>query len=175
MTGRAAQLAETVRMVVLDVDGVLTDGSVFYGGTEQSEIKAFNTKDGLGIKRLIDNGIEVGIITARSSEAVARRMEELSVSIVLQGRDNKREALLEILGPRNIAPAHVAYMGDDLPDLDPLGMVRLATCPSDAVQAVRDLADWIAPFPGGRGAVRSLSDFILAAQEKEAPYQEAGR
>jgi 3-deoxy-D-manno-octulosonate 8-phosphate phosphatase (KDO 8-P phosphatase) len=66
-------------------------------------------------------------------------------------------------------------MGDDLPDLDPLGMVGLATCPSDAVQAVRDLADWIAPFPGGRGAVRSLSDFILAAQEKEAPYQEAGR
>lgn len=175
MTGRAAQLAETVRMVVLDVDGVLTDGSVFYGGTDQGEIKAFNVKDGLGIKRLIDNGIEVGIITARSSEAVARRMKELSVSIVLQGREDKRQALLEILDAKDISPAQVAYMGDDLPDLGPLGMVGLATCPNDAVKAVLDQADWIAPFPGGRGAVRSLSDFILAAQEKEIPYQEADR
>jgi len=172
MTGRAAQLAEAVRMVVLDVDGVLTDGSIFYGGTNQSEIKAFNTKDGLGIKRLIDNGIEVAVITARSSEAVSQRMQELSVGIVLQGRGNKREALLEILEASTISLSEVAYMGDDLPDLDPLRMVGLATCPSDAVPAVRDIADWVAPLPGGRGAVRSLSDFILGAQGKGAPFLE---
>ena len=102
MTGRAAQLAESIRMVVLDVDGVLTDGSVLYGETNQAEIKAFNIKDGLGIKLLLDNGIEVAIITGRSSEAVTRRMEELAVKIVLQGREDKREALLEILEPRSI-------------------------------------------------------------------------
>ena len=172
VTGRAAQLAESIRMVVLDVDGVLTDGSVLYGETNQAEIKAFNIKDGLGIKLLLDNGIEVAIITGRSSEAVTRRMEELAVKIVLQGREDKREALLEILKPRSIPLAQVAYMGDDLPDLDPLRMVGLATCPSDAVSAVCDVADWRAPCPGGRGAVRALSDFILGAQGMRTPYQE---
>lgn len=175
MTGRAAQLAESIRMVVLDVDGVLTDGSVLYGGTHQGETKAFNIKDGLGIKRLLDHGIEVAIITGRSSEAVTRRMEELTVGIVLQGREDKRDALLEILKSRDIPLTQIAYMGDDLPDLDPLRMVGLATCPSDAVSAVHDLADWVAPLPGGRGAVRALSDFILSAQETAAPYQRSDR
>lgn len=175
VTGRAAQIAESIRMVVLDVDGVLTDGAVFYGGSDQTEIKSFNIKDGLGIKRLLNHGIEVGIITGRSSDAVTQRMSELGVQIVLQGREDKREALLEILESKNIALTEVAYMGDDLPDVDPLRMVGLATCPSDAVSAVRDVADWIAPFEGGRGAVRALSDFILDAQQPDAPDREPAR
>jgi len=176
VTGRAAQLAETIQMVVLDVDGVLTDGSVLYSGAGQTEIKAFNIKDGLGIKLLRDSRIEVAIITGRKSEAVTQRMNELGVDIVLQGREDKREALLEILATRDIPLAQVAYMGDDLPDLEPLRMVGLATCPSDAVLAVHEIADWVAPLPGGRGAVRALSDFILHAQEKEAlPHRELDR
>ena len=112
MTGRAAQLAETIQMVVLDVDGVLTDGSVLYSGPDQTEIKAFNIKDGLGIKLLRDSRIEVAIITGRKSEAVTQRMDELGVDIVLQGREDKREALLEILATRDIPLAQVAHIGD---------------------------------------------------------------
>lgn len=174
MTGRAAQKAESIKLVALDVDGVMTDGTLFYRAMSEPETKPFNIKDGLGIKLLLDNGIEVAIITGRSSEAVTRRMEELAVKIVLQGREDKREALLEILEPRSIPLAQVAYMGDDLPDLDPLRMVGLATCPSDAVSAVCDVADWKAPCPGGRGAVRALSDFILGAQGMGTPHQEPG-
>lgn len=173
MSGRAAQLAESIQMVVLDVDGVLTDGTVLYGGADQPEIKGFNIKDGLGIKRLLDHGIEVAIITARSSEAVTRRMAELGVRYVLQGREDKSEAMLEILETKNVPLTQIAYMGDDLPDLNPLRMVGLATCPSDAVSAVQDIADWVAPCEGGRGAVRALSDFILLAQRPEVPNQES--
>ena len=164
MTGRAAQKAEAVTLVVLDVDGVMTDGTVGYRGAEEPESKAFNIKDGLGIKLLQRGGIEVAIITGRSSEAVERRATELGISTLIQGREDKGAALAELLKLRQQAAASVAYMGDDLPDLGALRLAGLATCPSDAVELIKNNADWIAPSPGGHGAVRALCDFILQAR-----------
>ena len=164
MTGRAAQKAEAVTLVVLDVDGVMTDGTVVYRGAGESESKAFNIKDGLGIKLLQRGGIEVAIITGRSSEAVERRATELGISTLIQGREDKGTALAEMLKLRQQTAASVAYMGDDLPDLGALRLAGLATCPSDAVELIKNNADWIAPSAGGHGAVRALCDFILQAQ-----------
>ena len=164
MTGRAAQKAESVTLVVLDVDGVMTDGRLVYQGAEDPESKAFNIKDGLGIKLLQRGGIEVAIITGRSSEAVQRRAAELGISTLIQGREDKGAALAAMLALRQQAAASVAYMGDDLPDLGALRLAGLATCPSDAVELIKNNADWIAPSPGGHGAVRALCDFILQAQ-----------
>ena len=164
MTGRAAQKAESVTLVVLDVDGVMTDGRLVYRGAGEPESKAFNVKDGLGIKLLQRGGIEVAIITGRSSEAVERRATELGISTLIQGREDKGTALAEMLKLRQQTAASVAYMGDDLPDLGALRLAGLATCPSDAVELIKNNADWIAPSPGGHGAVRALCDFILQAQ-----------
>ena len=164
MTGRAAQKAEAVTLVVLDVDGVMTDGTVVYRGAGEPESKAFNIKDGLGIKLLQRGGIEVAIITGRSSEAVERRATELGISTLIQGREDKGAALAELLKLRQQAAASVAYMGDDLPDLGALRLAGLATCPSDAAELIKNNADWIAPLPGGHGAVRALCDFILQAR-----------
>lgn len=164
MTGRAAQKAEAIKLVVLDVDGVMTDGTLTYGGAAESEWKSFNVKDGLGIKLLQRQGIKVAIITGRLSEAVERRAQELEIKMLVQGREDKGAALRELLDSMALDYSTVAYMGDDLPDLAALRLAGLATCPCDATEAVLKLADWVAPVAGGRGAVRALCDFILTAQ-----------
>lgn len=164
MNGRAAQKAEEIQLLVLDVDGVLTDGSVLYGASDQAEIKSFNIKDGLGIKLLQKSGIEVAIITGRTSAAVERRAAELSIATVVQGREDKGVALQALLDELALPASRVAYMGDDLPDLSALTLAGLATCPNDAAAPVQNMADWIAPCAGGQGAVRALSDFLLTSQ-----------
>ena len=164
MTGRAAQKAEAIKLVVLDVDGVMTDGTLVYGRAAESESKSFNVKDGLGIKLLQRQGIEVAIITGRLSEAVERRAQELEITMLLQGREDKGAALRELLDIMALEPVTVAYMGDDLPDLAAIKLAGLAACPCDATEAVLKKVDWVAPASGGHGAVRALCDFILTAQ-----------
>ena len=164
MSGRAAQKAESVELVVLDVDGVMTDGTLLYGNIDEPEIKAFNIKDGLGIKLLQRFDIQVAIITGRTSPAVERRALELGITTLIQGREDKRQALDELLITLQLPPSVAAYMGDDLPDLGALQVAGLATCPANAVEPVKACADWVAPLPGGHGAVRALCDFILQAQ-----------
>ena len=164
MTGRAAQKAESIKLVALDVDGVMTNGTLFYRAMSEPETKSFNIKDGLGIKLLQRCDIDVAIITGRSSEALERRAAELGIATVIQGREDKSSALEELLRAKELNAAEVAYMGDDLPDLGALRLAGLSTCPNDAVEAVRKCADWIAPLPGGTGAVRALADFILQSQ-----------
>ena len=164
MNGRATQKAENIQWVVLDVDGVMTDGTLLYGEGETGEMKSFNIKDGLGIKLLQRYDIQVAIITGRQSAAVARRASELSIEAVIQGREDKGAALQELADHHQIATAAIAYMGDDLPDLGALRLAGLSTCPSDAATKVLESVDWVAPIAGGRGAVRALADFVLAAQ-----------
>lgn len=164
MNGRAAQKAENIQWVVLDVDGVMTDGTLLYGEGETGEMKSFNIKDGLGIKLLQRYGIQVAIITGRQSAAVARRASELGIEAVIQGREDKGAALQELADHHQIATTAIAYMGDDLPDLGALRLAGLSTCPSDAATKVLESVDWVAPIAGGRGAVRALADFVLAAQ-----------
>ena len=122
------------------------DAQVFYGASDQAEIKSFNIKDGLGIKLLQKSGIEVAIITGRTSAAVERRAAELNIATLLQGREDKGVALQALLDERALPAFRVAYMGDDLPDLSALKLAGLATCPNDAAAPV-------APHPYLRGPV----------------------
>ena len=166
--------AAAIQLLVLDVDGVLTDGSIYYGN-QGEELKAFSIKDGLGIKLLQRSGIEVAIITGRNSEIVNRRASELGIKLVVQGREDKRIALRELCQQLALAVTACAYMGDDLPDLGAINDAGLGLTVADACAAVATAADWQAQMPGGRGAVREAAEFLLQArgqwQALEADYQ----
>ncbi|MGV1098150.1 KdsC family phosphatase [Thiovibrio sp. JS02] len=155
--------ARAVRLLLLDVDGVLTDGSIVYthSGTE---MKSFNTKDGFGIRILQEAGVEVGIITARSSEAVHRRAQDLKLAHVYQGVRNKIEAFAKIIAEQKLAPGEIAYMGDDWLDLPLLARVGFAVTVADAVAEVKAVAHYVTRREGGRGAVRELCDLIIEAK-----------
>lgn len=150
----------TIRLVVFDVDGVMTDGCVTYTNDGQ-EIKSFNIKDGVGIKRLREAEIKTAIITGRSSPMVTRRATELGIDHVIQGREDKLDALNELLGEIDVPLADVVYMGDDLPDLAAIAAVGLGACPSDAVAEVKSKSAWISQHSGGAGCVRELCDHLL--------------
>ena len=152
--------AAVVRLLALDVDGVLTDGLIYYGNSGD-ELKSFNIKDGLGIKLLQKTGVKVALITGRQSQIVARRAHELGIEDVIQGREDKRQALLELCQRHTIAIEECAYMGDDLPDLGAVIAAGLGMTVADASSAVRDAADWCSRYNGGGGAVREACEFIL--------------
>ena len=162
-TDTAKQLAATIRLLALDVDGILTDGHIIYGN-EGEELKAFNIKDGLGIKLLQQGGVEVAIITGRKSAIVARRASELGISQVVQGREDKRQALEELCRLCNVDIKECAYMGDDLPDLGAIVACGLGMTAADATDMVREAADWQSRRAGGEGAVREACEFLLRAR-----------
>jgi len=149
-----------IKLLVLDVDGVMSDGKVTYT-SDGTELKSFNIKDGLGIKRVQRAGIQTAIITGRVSPMVERRASELGIHHLIQGREDKLAALEELIRSLEIDLQSVAYMGDDLPDLDVIVGVGLGSCPADAAPAVRAKADWIASLNGGEGCVRELCDYLL--------------
>lgn len=159
--------AAKVKILLLDVDGVLTDGTITYvqGGGES---KSFNTRDGLGIRLLQKAGIEVGLITARDSEAVSRRAEELGLVHVYQKAGAKLDIFRNIMASLDITPDQVAYMGDDWLDIPILVRVGLAATVADAAHEVKELAHYVTSRPGGRGAVREVCDLILEAHGKTA-------
>ncbi len=165
---RALQAAQAIRLVVLDVDGVLSDGRLYYS-EDGGELKAFHIRDGLGIKLLQRNAIQVAIITGRSSQLLARRAQELGIGIVIQGRDDKLAALQELLTDHPHPLEQVAYMGDDLQDLRAIRAVGLGMTVADAHPVVAQHALWQATRPGGGGAVREAAEFILQAQNRLAP------
>lgn len=157
--------ATSVRLVVLDVDGVLTDGSIWTG--ENGElVKRFHTRDGLGIKMLQAAGIPVAILTGRISAQTAARAKELGITCVKQGKRFKTNAWEEILAEHGASAEQTAYMGDDVPDIPILQRAGLAAVPADASEDIMPLAQWVSPKIGGNGAVRSLAEFILRSQGK---------
>ena len=158
-----AARAQAIRLIALDVDGVMSDGCVVYGNSGE-ETKAFNIKDGLGIKLAQSVGIEVAIITGRTAPLLARRAKELGIDAVIQGREDKLVALNELAKSRAMSLAQCAYMGDDLPDLGAIMAAGLGTCPADAVIDVKAHSDWVSTHIGGRGAVRDLCELVLKAQ-----------
>ncbi len=158
-----------IRLLMLDVDGVLSDGKLYYA-EDRGEIKAFNTLDGHGIKMLQSCGIKVGIITGRTSEQVARRAAGLGITLLLQGREDKFAALQELIKQESIELDEIAFMGDDWPDLLVMTRVGLALTVPNAHQEVLHRAHWTSTRPGGQGAVREACDLILQAQNK---YQQA--
>ncbi len=152
-----------VKLLLLDVDGVLTDGTLIYS-SEGVESKCFNTQDGLGLRLLQDSGVEVGIITARTSPMVERRAKELGLAHLFQGHSDKLLAFESILKETGLRPPQTAYMGDDLMDLPILNRVGLSAAPANAVSEIRQRVHYTTERGGGRGAVREVCDLILEAQ-----------
>ena len=152
--------AKDIKIVLLDVDGVLTDGTIHYTSSG-AEGKSFNTQDGFGLRLLREAGVDTGLISARSSEAVSRRAEELEMHYAYQGSSNKLSTFQEILRTTGYKPYQVAYMGDDWPDLCLLTRVGLALAPANAVVAVKDAAHYVTVHQGGAGAVREACEVIL--------------
>jgi 3-deoxy-D-manno-octulosonate 8-phosphate phosphatase (KDO 8-P phosphatase) len=152
--------AAGVRLFLVDVDGVLTDGGILFDGNGV-ETKRFHVRDGHGIKMMQRAGIEVGIITGRTSEAVRFRAEELGISLVLQGVFDKVAAWREILGEKGVSPEESAYVGDDIVDVSLLRRVGFAATVADAEEYVLSEADYVSSRPGGHGAVREIIEFVL--------------
>lgn len=149
-----------IKLLLLDVDGVLTDGRIIYDN-QGNELKAFDVKDGHGLKLLQRAGIEIGIITGRKSDLVARRAAELGISILYQGALRKLDPYLEILKDHELSDEQIAYVGDDLIDLPILRRVGFSATVSDAHPDVLPLVDHVTQRPGGRGAVREICDLLL--------------
>ena len=155
--------AKELKLFLLDVDGVLTDGTITYTD-EGNEIKTFHTRDGLGIRLLMESGVEVGLITARESEAVNRRVQDLGIKYVFQKAKNKLEIFENLLQELALQPSQVGYMGDDWLDLPLLVRVGFAATVQDAADEVLQVAHYITKRKGGRGAVREVCDLILEAK-----------
>ncbi len=159
------QRAQAIKCVIFDVDGVLTDGKLFFDLNGQ-EYKSFHAQDGQGLKLLQQNGIEVGIISGRSSPIVTRRMENLGVRHVYQGEENKTAAFNDLLNKLNLSANQVAHVGDDLPDLALMTRTRLAIAVNDANPSILPYCQGQTTRPGGHGAAREVCDAILSAQGK---------
>ena len=157
--------AVPIKLLLLDVDGVMSDGRITYDGNG-NELKSFHIHDGLGIKLLQRSGVQVGIVTGRNSTMVNRRAQELGITLLLQGREDKRAAMEGIRQELGLSLDEIAYMGDDLPDLAAVRHAGLGIAPANAVTAVRDHADLVTRLRGGEGAVREACEFILSAQDK---------
>lgn len=156
--------AANIRMLVLDVDGVLTDGSLYFDNNG-NELKSFSTRDGLGMRSLQNHGIELALITGRQSEIVTRRAQQLGIAHVYQGRNDKLAAFLDLLQKADLTEDQVCYAGDDWIDLPVLVRVGLSVTVNDADQVVRERVHWVTTKTGGKGAVREICDLILAAQD----------
>jgi 3-deoxy-D-manno-octulosonate 8-phosphate phosphatase (KDO 8-P phosphatase) len=157
------ELAKGIRLVLFDVDGVLTDGSLFLGDRGE-QYKAFNSKDGHGMRMLADSGVKVGVLTGRTSEVVAHRMHDLGIDLVVQGRRDKLDALGGLLEQAGVGAEATTFVGDDVVDLPVMRSVRLAIAVADAHPLVRQHAHWVTTLPGGRGAAREVCEFIMRAQ-----------
>lgn len=152
-----------IKLLILDVDGVLTDGGIVYSDNG-SETKVFNVKDGLGIKLLMEAGIHLGVITGRRSKALSDRCKELGVDLIYDGVANKADALNRILERTGFSVEEVACIGDDLPDLALMKRTGLSIAVADAHATLRENADMITSAKGGRGAVREVCEAILKAK-----------
>ena len=155
--------AKKVKLLILDVDGVLTDGKLLFDG-QGREYKSFHARDGHGIKLLRQTGVEVAVISGRKSNSVALRMKDLGIEYVYQGQEDKIMAFNEIIRSLSIQAEAAAHVGDDLLDLPIMRRVGLSIAVNDANFAVKEYADWCTSLSGGQGAVREVCDFIMQAQ-----------
>lgn len=155
--------ARLIKLLICDVDGVMTDGGLYFGDNGL-EYKAFHSRDGLGIKMLQRSGIPLAVITARTSDVVKHRMKNLNIDLVFQGQLNKTQAFEGLCQNLNLRTEQVAYVGDDLVDMPVMKKVGLSIAVADAHERVRQHADWITQHAGGHGAVRDVCELLMAAQ-----------
>jgi 3-deoxy-D-manno-octulosonate 8-phosphate phosphatase (KDO 8-P phosphatase) len=159
-----------IRLLVLDVDGVLTDGRLYFGPRGEA-LKVFHARDGYGMRQLMGAGIEIAVISGRRSPAVLARCRELGIRRVLQGAADKLAAFERLLKSAGVAPSACACVGDDVPDVALFGVVGLSFAVADAPAAVRRAAHHVTKTRGGRGAVREVCDRLLAAQVRGGAAQ----
>jgi 3-deoxy-D-manno-octulosonate 8-phosphate phosphatase, yrbI family len=160
-----------IKLILLDVDGTLTDGGI-YRDNNGEEFKKFNVKDGYIIINARKLGIDFGIITGRKSELVRIRAEELKIKYLYQGISEKVPILEKLMESHNLKKEEIAYMGDDLNDLGIMKKAGLKGAPQDAVSEVKDIADFVSSKKGGEGAVREFVEFILKKEEKWSKFLE---
>jgi len=165
MSPTLKERAARVSLLIVDVDGVLTDGSIVLDGSA-GEYKAFHVRDGHGIKMLQREGVKVAIITGRSSEVVNRRAAELGIEIVVQGSKDKIKDYLRIISELGIDDGEVAYVGDDIVDLPVMRRAGLPVAVADAEDYVKSEAVLVTERAGGRGAVREVTDMIIRAKDR---------
>lgn len=156
--------ARRLKLMAFDVDGILTDGRLYYG-PDGEQMKVFHTLDGHGLKMLRQAGITLALITGRQSEMVSRRASELGIEHVIQGREDKGVALQALAESLSISAAETGYAGDDLPDVAALEWAALAVSVPNGHRCARDAAAMVTVHRGGEGAVREICDFILAARD----------
>lgn len=156
---------KSIRMVLLDVDGVMTDGRITYGD-DGAEYKSFHAHDGYGIERAMKLGLRIGLISGRKSPIVERRARELGIVDVYQNFMDKISALEDLKRKYNLLDTHCAFVGDDVFDVPLLEKVGFSAAPKDAVDVVKKRVDYVARHDGGRGVVREVLDVILRAQRK---------
>ena len=154
-----ARLAR-MRLLVMDVDGVLTDGRLYYGG-DGEVLKVFDVRDGHGVRQLLRAGFGVAMLSGRGCEALERRAADLGVAHLMQGRQDKGPALQELCRELGVAMARTAYLGDDAPDVPALRAAGLGMVPADARAEARAAADWVGECGGGRGFVREVCELLL--------------
>lgn len=164
-TSELNERAAKIRLVLTDVDGVLTDGGVFYG-SEGEVMKRFNIRDGMGVERLRAIGVEVGIITGEKSESVIRRAEKLRIELVHLYAKDKKATLQEILDAHEYDATEIAYIGDDVNDIEIMKLVGLAASPADGFHETREAAAFVCRRPGGHGAFRELCELIIEARKE---------
>ena len=155
--------AKNIELVILDVDGVMTDGSLFMGDDGQ-EYKAFNSLDGHGLRMLQESGVTVAIITGRKSEVVNHRMNDLGITTIYQGYRDKTPAYEALLKDKNMSHEQIAYVGDDVVDLPVMSRVGLAIAVQNAHPFVKTHSDWVTQASGGRGAVREICEMFLSSK-----------
>ena len=160
----ALDRARAVRLMIFDVDGVLTDGTLLYGPGGE-ELKAFSAHDGHGLKMLAASGVACALLSGRASAAVTRRAAELGIADVLQGIENKLEAFQQLIRAKNLSAENCGFMGDELVDLPVLARCRFACAPREAPEAVRGRVHYVATAPAGRGAVREVCELVMRAQQ----------
>jgi 3-deoxy-D-manno-octulosonate 8-phosphate phosphatase (KDO 8-P phosphatase) len=170
MPSQLVKKAQRIKLIILDVDGVLTDGSISYGtdASRDLETKTFHVHDGFGISRAVKLGIPVAIITGRRSRITERRAKELGIKDVHQGSEDKLPAYKRLKRRYRVSSEEVAYMGDDVPDMVVLSRVGLSAAAKSAVPEVRQSVDYVSSLAGGQGAAREFIDLILRCQGKIA-------
>jgi 3-deoxy-D-manno-octulosonate 8-phosphate phosphatase (KDO 8-P phosphatase) len=154
-----------IKIVLTDIDGVLTDGGLYYTD-EGLAMKKFFVRDGMGAVLLKENGLEVGILSSDKSEIATARGKRLNLELVYYGVKDKRQVLDEICFLRNVKMENLAFIGDDVNDVEALKAVGLSACPKDAVESVGSIVDYVCKKEGGRGAFRELADLILKSKKK---------
>jgi len=159
--------ARKIKLVLTDSDGVLTDNGVYYSA-QGEEMKRFSIRDGMGVERLRNAGIETGIVTGETSPSVVKRAEKLQIKELHLGVKNKGAQLQEIMNRKQFLPEQIAFIGDDTNDLEMMQMVGLSACPADAMHFAKEVADYVCTTNGGHGCFRELAELILLSQKESS-------